>query len=44
MGGEKEAAAKVFTIGHSTRTLSEFTELLQTYEVTIVVGGPHRPP
>ena len=37
MSGEKEAAATVFTIGHSTRTLSEFTELLQTYAVTIVI-------
>ncbi len=37
MSGEKEAAATVFTIGHSTRTLGEFTELLQTYAVTIVI-------
>jgi uncharacterized protein (DUF488 family) len=37
LSGGKEAAATVFTIGHSTRTLSEFTELLQTYAVTIVI-------
>jgi uncharacterized protein (DUF488 family) len=37
LSGEKEAAATVFTIGHSTRTLGEFTELLQIYAVTIVI-------
>jgi uncharacterized protein (DUF488 family) len=26
----------VFTIGHSTRTLEEFTELLQTYQITLL--------
>jgi uncharacterized protein (DUF488 family) len=37
LSGEKETAATLFTIGHSTRTLDEFTELLKTYAVTIVV-------
>jgi len=37
LSGEKEAAATVFTIGHSTRTLEEFIELLQIYGVTILV-------
>jgi uncharacterized protein (DUF488 family) len=34
---EKETTAKVFTIGHSTRTLDEFTELLQIYGIALLV-------
>ena len=33
----KESELTVFTIGHSTRTLDEFLELLKTYGVTMVV-------
>lgn len=33
----KESALTVLTIGHSTRTLDEFVELLKTYSVTLVV-------
>ena len=33
----KESELTVFTIGHSTRTLDEFIELLKTYGVTMVV-------
>lgn len=31
-----EAYKTVFTVGHSTRTLNEFVNLLETYEVTLV--------
>ena len=34
---EKDAATVVFTIGHSTRTLEEFQELLKVYDVSLVV-------
>ena len=37
LSGEKEPTAKVFTIGHSTRTLDEFTELLQIYGIALLV-------
>jgi uncharacterized protein (DUF488 family) len=33
----KEQELTVFTIGHSTRTLGEFTQLLKTYGVTLLV-------
>jgi len=33
----KESGLTVFTIGHSTRTLEEFVELLKTYGVTLLV-------
>jgi len=33
----KEQGLTVFTIGHSTRTLEEFTQLLKTYGVTLLV-------
>ena len=33
----KEPELTVFTIGHSTRTMEEFIELLKTYCVTLVV-------
>ena len=33
----KESELTVFTIGHSTRTIEEFVELLKTYIVTLVV-------
>ncbi|MCW3982543.1 MAG: DUF488 domain-containing protein [Candidatus Bathyarchaeota archaeon] len=33
----KETELTVFTIGHSTRTLDEFTELLQTYQIGLVI-------
>jgi uncharacterized protein (DUF488 family) len=33
----KETELTVFTIGHSTRTLDEFTELLQTYQITLLI-------
>jgi len=33
----KERELTVFTIGHSTRTLEEFTQLLKTYGVTLLV-------
>jgi uncharacterized protein (DUF488 family) len=33
----KEQGLTVFTIGHSTRTLEEFTQLLKTYGVTVLV-------
>jgi uncharacterized protein (DUF488 family) len=37
LSGEKESAATVFTIGHSTRTLDEFVELLGIYQITLLV-------
>ncbi|MCL5876481.1 MAG: DUF488 domain-containing protein [Candidatus Bathyarchaeota archaeon] len=40
----KEIELTVFTIGHSTRTLEEFTELLQTYQITLLIDvrtAPH---
>ncbi len=33
----KETELTVFTIGHSTRTLEEFIELLQTYHIALVI-------
>jgi uncharacterized protein (DUF488 family) len=33
----EESKLKVFTIGHSTRTIDEFVELLKTYSVNLVV-------
>jgi uncharacterized protein (DUF488 family) len=33
----KEGELTVFTIGHSTRTLEEFTELLKIYGITLLV-------
>jgi uncharacterized protein (DUF488 family) len=33
----REPEVTVFTIGHSTRTLEEFTELLQIYGVTLLI-------
>ncbi len=33
----KESGLTVFTIGHSTRTLEEFVELLKIYDVTLLV-------
>jgi len=33
----KESELTVYTIGHSTRTLEEFIELLKTYGVTVIV-------
>ena len=33
----KERELTVFTIGHSTRTLEEFTQLLKTYGVSVLV-------
>ena len=29
---------RIFTIGHSTRTIEDFVKLLLTHEVTILVG------
>lgn len=37
MGNAKETLLTVFTIGHSTRTLPEFVELLRTFGVAMVV-------
>ena len=40
----KETELTVYTIGHSTRTLDEFTELLQTYQITLLIDvrtAPH---
>jgi uncharacterized protein (DUF488 family) len=40
----RELDLTVFTIGHSTRTLEEFTEMLQTYGVTLLIDvrtAPH---
>jgi uncharacterized protein (DUF488 family) len=40
----KEQYLTVFTIGHSTRTLEEFTEMLQIYGVTLLIDvrtAPH---
>ncbi len=40
----KEPDLTVLTIGHSTRTIEEFLELLQTYSVTLVIDvrtAPH---
>ncbi|MGE5187811.1 MAG: DUF488 family protein [Betaproteobacteria bacterium] len=34
---EKDTGIVVFTIGHSTRTLEEFQELLKVYDVSLVV-------
>jgi uncharacterized protein (DUF488 family) len=36
-GLAKTSELTVFTVGHSTRTLEEFMELLKTYNVTLVV-------
>jgi uncharacterized protein (DUF488 family) len=36
-GLAKTSELTVFTVGHSTRTLEEFMELLKTYSVTLVV-------
>lgn len=33
----KESQLTIFTIGHSTRTLDEFLELLKTYSITMIV-------
>jgi uncharacterized protein (DUF488 family) len=33
----KESQVTIFTIGHSTRTIDEFVELLNTYDVTLIV-------
>ena len=33
----KEPQLTIFTIGHSTRTIDEFVELLKTYKVTLLV-------
>jgi len=33
----KESGLVVFTIGHSTRTIEEFVELLETYTINLVV-------
>jgi uncharacterized protein (DUF488 family) len=40
----KEPELTVYTIGHSTRTLEEFTEFLQTYHLTLLIDvrtAPH---
>ena len=40
----KGSEPSVYTIGHSTRTLEEFTELLQTYHITLLIDvrtAPH---
>ena len=34
---DRESQLIIFTIGHSTRTLDEFIELLRTYSVTLIV-------
>ena len=45
----KESELVVFTIGHSTRTIEEFVELLKTYTINLVVDvrtvprSPHNP-
>ena len=33
----KESETRIFTIGHSTRSLDEFVELLKNFEVTLIV-------
>jgi uncharacterized protein (DUF488 family) len=40
----KESELTVYTIGHSTRTLEEFLEALQTYHITLLIDvrtAPH---
>jgi uncharacterized protein (DUF488 family) len=40
----QESQLTVYTIGHSTRTLEEFTDLLQTYHITLLIDirtAPH---
>jgi uncharacterized protein (DUF488 family) len=37
IGLSKDSALTVYTIGHSTRTIEEFVELLRSYQISLVV-------